>query len=264
MADTVPFLSLEHPIRMAHRGSTILWPENTLPAFQGAVDLGYRYIETDVRMTRDGVVVVFHDPTLERLTNGVGKVEDWLYEDLARLDAAWSFGADRGFPLRADGVRVPTLAEAFDTYPDVHFNLDLKAKGIEWAVADVIKRHGREDSTMVGSFTDRRLSRIRRITRGRVATSAGPAQVAAMLAASRIGRTGPKVDAYQVPIRSRGIKVVDKRFVKGAHRSGAQVHVWTINDPDEMNALLDLGVDGIVTDRPDLLREVVSNRLDGP
>lgn len=255
-----PYLDLEHPLRLAHRGSRVLWPENTAEAFQGAVDLGYRYIETDVRITSDRVVVVFHDATLDRTTNGTGPVEAWQLKDLRHLDAAWWFDAERDYPLRGTGVRVRTLDEVFAMWPEVHFNIDLKGRGMEWAVADVIKRHGREGSTLVGSFVDHRVAKFRRITRGEIAVAAGPSATLAMVAASRVGGTVRRpVAAYQLPFDYKSVPV-DQRLVAAIHRSGAQMHAWTVNDPADMHRLLNLGVDGIVSDRPDLLNEVMRER----
>jgi len=259
MTPLVPYLAIEHPIRFAHRGSRVLWPENTMEAFQGAVDLGYHYIETDVQLTADGVVVVFHDDDLDRLTNATGPVRQWRWEDLQQLDAAWSFGAAVDYPMRASGCRISSLAEVLDTFPHQHFNIDLKCAGAEWAVADVIKRSGRERSTLIGGYVDRRSARFRRITRGEVATSAGSRVVIAMWSASRVGRTLSRPEAaYQVPYDYR--PQLDRKFVEAVHRAGAQVHAWTVNEVEPMNDLLDMGVDGIVTDRPDLLNEVVSAR----
>jgi glycerophosphoryl diester phosphodiesterase len=259
---TVPYLSAEHPIRFAHRGSRELWPENTWHGFDRAVeDLGYRYIETDVQVTKDGVVVVFHDDTLERTTNGTGAVADWLWEDIAALDAAYHFSPDGAdFPLRGTGVGVSTLEDTFARYPDTFFNIDLKAKGSEWPVAEVVARCSRQDSVLIGSFHDRRIARFRRITKGRVATSAGPQAAMAMYSASRVGRTvHRKPVAYQLPHRMRGAKV-DRKLVDAVHAAGAHLHLWTVNEPDEMRRLLDLGADGIVTDRPDLLNQVMEDR----
>lgn len=259
-----PYLSREYPVRLAHRGSRTLWPENTHHAFDGAVDLGYRYIETDVRVTRDDVVVVFHDETLERLTNGVGAVSDWDWDDLKHLDAAYNFSPDgESFPLRGTGIRIPRLDETLLTYPDVNFNIDLKAKRSEWSVADVIVRTKRFDSVLVGGFIDTRTARFRRITKGRVATSAGSAASAAMYAASRVGRTSSdKFDAFQLPAESRGLKV-DAKLVDAIHESDSQIHVWTVDDAERIRELLDLGVDGIVTDRPDVLNDVCEERNRG-
>ena len=256
----IPYLSAEYPIRLAHRGSRVLRPENTAEAFQGAIDLGYRYVETDVRISRDGVVVAFHDATLERTTNGVGAVDEWEFSDLQRLDAAWWFDEGNGYPRRGSGVQIPSLAEVFEMWPDAMFNIDLKGPGLEWAVADVIKRHGREGSTLIGSFVDHRIAKFRRITHGGIAVSAGPSTVLAMLAASRLGRTIRRpVAAYQLPFNYKSVPI-DRKLVDAIHRADAQIHTWTVNEAPDMHRLLDLGVDGIVSDRPDVLNEVLRER----
>jgi len=257
-----PYLAHEKPIRLAHRGSRLLWPENTWRAFDGAIEgLGYSYIETDIRVTRDGIVVVIHDETLERTTNGVGKVSEWDWEDLRHLDAGYRFSPDdESFPNRGTGVAISRLDDTFDRYPDICFNIDLKAPDSEWAVAEVIARMRSADRSMVGSFSDRRIAKFRRITKGSVATAAGPTASIAMYAASRLGRTVRRgVDAYQLPRRIRG-GAVDQKLVDAVHESGAHLHVWTVDEPEYMHELLDLGVDGIVTDRPDLLNDVLEER----
>lgn len=262
--DLAPYLSAESPIRLAHRGSRILWPENTWHGFDAVVgELGYRYIETDIRVTKDGVVVVFHDETLERTTNGVGRVADWDWEDLRHLDAAYHFSPNgEDFPLRGEGIGIQRLDETFARYPDTRFNIDLKAKGSAWPVAEVVARAQRHDTVLVGGFVDQRIARFRRITKGRVATSAGPSAAVAMFAASRLGRSVRRpCDAYQVPMDMRGASV-DQKLVDSVHAVGAHIHVWTVDDPDDMHRLLDLGVDGIVTDRPDVLNDVVEERSD--
>jgi glycerophosphoryl diester phosphodiesterase len=255
-----PYLDAEYPLRFAHRGSRVLWPENTAEAFQGAIDLGYKYIETDVQMTRDGVAVVFHDATLERTTNGAGRVDRWDFADLQRLDAAWWFNEADGYPLRGTGVRVRSLDEVFTNWPDVRFNLDLKSRNLEWPVADVIKRHHRENTTLVASVVDHRTAKFRRITRGAVAVSAGRSATAAMLAASRVGATvRRRLAAYQLPSDYRSCPI-DTKLVTAIHAAGAQLHVWTVNEAADMDRLLDLGADGIVTDRPDVLNQVMRKR----
>jgi glycerophosphoryl diester phosphodiesterase len=256
-----PYLSHEHPLRFGHRGSNLLWPQNTMLAFSWALNLGLRYLETDVHATRDGRVVAFHDDRLDLLTNGAGKVWDRDWEDLRGLDAAYHFDAARGYPLRGTGVRLPLLEEVLATFPQCLLNLDLKQEGMEDLLAAEITRLGVEDRVLVGSFHDRRISRFRRAGGGRVATSAGPAEVLAAVGAARLGRSprGP-ADAYQVPERLGPLRVVGKRFVEVAHAAGKQVHVWVVNDPAAMHRLLDLGVDGIVTDRADLLVAVVAER----
>jgi glycerophosphoryl diester phosphodiesterase len=258
------YFDYEHPIRFAHRGSRVLWPENTWHAFDHAIeDLDYKYVETDIQVTADGIVVVFHDETLERCTNGVGKVAEWRWQDLQHLDAAYTFSPDgESFPLRGTGIGISRLDDTFDRYPDLCLNIDLKAKGSEWAVAEVVRKMKREDAVLIGSFSDKRIAKFRRITKGRVATSAGPRDSIAMYAASRIGRGIPaKFDAYQLPYKTRGV-AADKRLIDAVHRAGKQIHLWTVNERHEMEEFLDLGVDGIITDRPDLLNEVMEERAD--
>lgn len=256
-----PFLAQEHPLRFAHRGSNLLWPQNTMPAFAWAMGLGLRYLETDVHATRDGRIVAFHDDRLEGLTDGRGLVWERDWEDVRRLDAAFSFGAAESFPWRGKGIGIPLLEEVLATFPQSLLNLDLKQPGIEDLLADLLARLGVEDRVLVGSFHDRRLTRFRRASRGRVATSAGPGEVVAALGAARLGRPLPgAADAYQVPERSGPLKVVGPRLVAAAHEAGKQVHVWVVNDAAAMDRLLDLGVDGIVTDRADLLLEVLARR----
>ena len=248
-----PYLTHEHPLRFAHRGSRVLWPENTMTAFQGAVDLGYRYLETDVHASRDRRVIVFHDDRLERLTDGRGKVWEHDWDQLRRLDAAHHFGEADGCPLRGTGIGIPLLEEVLTAFPQALLNIDLKQASIARLLADEVRRLGAGDRVLIGSFHDRRIRRFRTATGGKVATSAGPREVAFALAAAALGRGAPgAADALQIPRR-----LARRRLVESAHRSGKQVHVWTVNDSAEMRLLLALGVDGIVTDRPDLLNEVV-------
>lgn len=241
----------------------MLWPQNTMVAFQGAVDLGYRYLETDVHVSRDGRVVVFHDDDLRRLTDGAGMVWDHDWEHLGGLDAAHWFGSDRGFPLRRSGVRMPLLEEVLVSFPDVLVNIDLKQDGIETAVADVIRRHDAVDRVLIGSFHDHRIAGFRRETAGAVATSAGVHEARRAFRAAMRGRpVESEADAFQVPERKGLVRVVRRRFVEAVHAAGKHLHVWTVNDPSRMRRLLDSGVDGVVTDRPDLLDEVISERGD--
>jgi glycerophosphoryl diester phosphodiesterase len=256
-----PFLSHEHPLRFGHRGSNLLWPQNTMVAFQWAMDLGLRYLETDLHATRDGRVVTFHDDRLEQLTDGRGPVWERDWGDLRSLDAAYHFDPGHGYPLRGTGARIPLLEEVLAAFPQCLLNLDLKQAGIEELLAAELARLGAEDRVLVGSFHDGRLTRFRRASGGRVATSAGPREVIAALGTARLGRPlGGAADAYQVPEGSGPIRVVGGRFVEAAHRAGKQVHVWVVNDRADMHRLLDLGVDGIVSDRADLLVRVVAER----
>ena len=253
------YFSVEHPIRLAHRGSRVLWPENTMHAFHGAVeDLGYAYIELDVRLTADRIPVVIHDATIDRTTDGTGKVSDYTFDELGAFDAAYHFDPDHDFPLRGTGIRISPLEEVYRAWPEVRLNIDLKASNEEWAVAEVIRAADAEHRTLIGSFVDGRIARFRRITRGRVAVSAGPTASVSLWSASRAGRTvRRKVQAYKLPFDYRGLRV-DRKLIDALNRAGAHIHLWTVNDAHAMRRFLYLGVDGIVTDRPDILNEVLA------
>lgn len=245
------------PLALAHRGGSGLPAnvglENSRTAFRNAVDLGYRYLETDVHATSDGHLVAFHDDRLDRVTDSTGAVATLT---LAQVRAARIGGREP----------VPTLEELLTEFPTARFNIDIKAPGATDPLWRLIDAHGAHDRVCVGSFSNRRLWRFRRLSRGSVATAAGRLGVAALRflpwPVSRLVHT-PAV-AFQVPWAvgrlPLRLTVVTRGFVTRAHRLGKQVHVWTIDDPDAMNALLDLGVDGIVTDRPDLLREILRER----
>ena len=258
------FLEGARPLAFAHRGGGKLWPENTMVAFQGAVQLGCRYLETDLRTTRDGVIVAIHDETLDRISDGSGPVCALTLAELKRLDAGYRLSPDGGqtFPFRGKGVTVPTLTEVTQAFPDTRLNLDIKQREppIVEPLVTFIEEQGAHDRILVGSFHDRILKEFRRRTGGRVATSAASWEARLFWLASRLGlaRFLPvPYDALQVPPRQGPLPVVDRRFVQAAHRLGIQVHVWTVDESEEMRRLLNLGVDGLMSDRPDLLLAVL-------
>jgi len=238
-----------------------------MTAFEGAVDLGYRYLETDVHATRDGVLVTIHDGTLERTTDGSGPVSALTLEELKRLDAGYHFSPDGGrtFPFRGKGVTVPTLAEVAEAFPDVRLNVEVKQSGAPLvdavgAAVALIEERALHDRILVASFDDRVIREFRRRMGDSVATSSATWEAVRFWLASRVGLTRwlrRPYDALQVPPRQGRLTVVDRRFVRAAHRRGLQVHVWTVDEPEEMHRLLDLGVDGLMSDRPDLLLEVL-------
>lgn len=250
------------PVAIAHRGSRHLWPENTMEAFDGAVGLGYRFLETDLHVTADGIVVCFHDDTLDRTTDGHGAVRSLGFDSLRALDAGHRHLFDGGYPFRRNGVRVPSLEEAVTSFPEVSFIVDLKGDGIVQPLVSLIDRLSLHDRLIVGSFSDRRLDQFRDATGGKVPTSSGPMLSRRWLLGSRVGRAPgrQRASVLQLPGQSRGVRVVDERLVDTAHSNGLQVHVWTVNDPGEMAAFLDMGVDGIISDRPDLLKELLAAR----
>jgi glycerophosphoryl diester phosphodiesterase len=252
---TVPhrfaYLDAPTPIAFAHRGGAAQGDENSMAAFARAVEAGYRYLETDVHATADGVPVVFHDDTLDRMLGRPGRVEDVTYRELSseRIGGA---------------AAVPKLAELLEAYPQCRLNVDLKADSSVEPTIETIWRVNARDRVLLASFSDRRIRWARRICGPRQATSMGQREVAALRLASLFGRglAGfvPGVAAAQVPVRFKALRVVDARFVRHAHKLGLQVHVWTIDEPDQMRELLDLGVDGIMTDHIEVLRAVLTER----
>ncbi len=234
-----------------------------MEAFSAAVALGYRYLETDAHVSRDGVVVAFHDPRLDAPTNRQGEIAKLTIAEIEAADAGWSFSPDEGrsFPYRDRGVRVPRLEELLLRWPQVRVNIDPKSDASVEPLVTLIDRLGAWERICIGSFSDRRLRRVRALSRDRACTSMGPRAVAiarSLSLAGRIPRQG--AECIQVPIRSGRVRIVSGRFVRAAHRAGLRVHVWTINERSTMHELLDLGVDGIMTDRPRVLRDVFVER----
>ncbi|WP_242633304.1 glycerophosphodiester phosphodiesterase [Arthrobacter sp. S39] len=256
-----PFLlNAGRPVALAHRGFSREGLENSMAAFRAAVDLGYRYLETDVHTTSDGVLVLFHDETLDRVTDGVGRISE--------LTAAEVAVARIG-----GGEPVPLFDELVAAFPGIRLNLDVKDWNSVRSLAAAVERHGLHDQVLVASFSDRRRRAVLKLLSRPVASSAGiatntlffllrplpPAWLRRLLRAPL-----KDVQALQVPVRYGGFRVVTAGYVGRANALGLKVHVWTINDPAEMRRLLDLGVDGIVTDRADLLKQVLLERGEWP
>lgn len=255
---------LDHPVPygVAHRGGADDHPENTMPAFGAAVALGYRHLETDAHLSSDGVVFSFHDSVLDRVTDRSGALAAVTADHISGADAAYHFSPDGDtYPLRGSGIGVPTMEELLTTWPDVFVNIDTKSDAVVEPLLALLSRLGALDRVCIGSFRDERLQRVRRLTGNGVCTSLGTRGVTAAWLASRSGRMPRQgADCLQVPARRVGVRVVDRLFVAAAHRAGMQVHVWTVDDQAQMNRLLDLGVDAIMTDRPTLLRTVMIAR----
>jgi len=245
------YLDAPTPIAFAHRGGAAHGDENSMAAFARAVAMGYRYIETDTHATADGVAVVCHDHSLARIAGRPERIHDLRWAQLARV--------------RVDGEPVvPRLAEVLDAWPQVRLNIDVKADSAVDATLAAVRSAGALDRVLLASFSDARTARMRAAVGPEVATSLGSRGAARLWVASRAGRgaarTAGRVAAAQVPVRQGPIRVVDDRFVRYAHALGLQVHVWTVDAPDRMHELLDLGVDGIMTDRIDVLRDVYTAR----
>lgn len=239
-----PYLEWDGPIPFAHRGGASDVPENTMPAFQYAVDAGYRYVETDVQVTADGVLVAFHDNDLGRACGRAGRISDlpWSEVKMALVDGA---------------APIPLLEDMLGTWPNLRVNIDCKTHTAIPALVAALTRCDALDRVCVGAFSGRRMRQLKALLGDKLCTALTPGDVASL----RFG--APRraaANAAQVPARQGPITVVNERFLSKAHELGIKVHVWTIDEPVEMHRLLDLGVDGIMTDRPLILKDVFETR----
>jgi glycerophosphoryl diester phosphodiesterase len=245
------FLDGPTPVAMAHRGGAIEHLENTLPAFEACVKLGYRYLETDVRVTVDGELVVFHDPTLDRVTDRTGRVESLPWRE---MESALIGGREP----------IMRLEDLLGAWPDVRFNLDVKAAGVLAPLVRLVRRMKVEDRICLASFSDARVAAARRLFGPDVCTSLGPRGVAALRLSSYSPRAAGLVriqaGCAQVPLHLGGRPLVDERFIEAAHARSLQVHVWTVDSEAAATEMLDLGVDGVMTDRPAMLRDLLVAR----
>ena len=242
-----PFLEHGGVLAFAHRGGAGDAPENTMPAFQACVDLGYRYVETDVHRTKDGKLVAFHDDTLDRATDRSGRIRELTWSEVRQA--------------KVKGEHIPLLEDVLGTWPQLRVNIDPKADDAVDLLADIIQKTDALDRVCVGAFSGARLRKLRQKLGPGLCTSMGPLDVLRLrLRSLRIPVGRFSAGCAQVPIKKGAIPVVDARSVQAAHTLGLQIHVWTVDDPNEMHRLLDLGVDGIITDRPSLLKDVLISR----
>jgi glycerophosphoryl diester phosphodiesterase len=254
------FAFLDHPgpIPFAHRGGAAEGPENTWASFSHARDLGYRYLETDVHATTDGVVAVIHDPSLDRVSDRTGTVGELSWAEVAAA--------------RIDGREpIPRLDELLGTWPELRWNIDAKHEAVVGPLVEVLRRTGAIERVCVTSFSDTRIARIRAAAGPTLCTSTGPRAIAALRLASVVPVIGSLLDrwplnqwrgagATQVPAVWGKVPILEPRYIGLAHRAGLGVHAWTIDEETVMERLLDAGVDGIMTDRPTLLKEVLERR----
>jgi glycerophosphoryl diester phosphodiesterase len=243
------FFDFPAPLAFAHRGGAAEVPENTWSAFAHAVSLGYHYVETDIRATHDGVAVAVHDPTVDRVSGQPGTVSQMTWQQLQDVRLG-------------DGREVPRLDELLATWPELHWNIDVKRRRAIAPVVDAIKRAGATERVLVAAFSGRRTARVQAALGPDLATGAGRTAIARLLAARTVPwlPLGIRPSAAQVPLRRRGLLILDAGFISACHRAGIAVHVWTVDERDEMERVLDLGVDGVMTDRPTLLKEVLVGR----
>ncbi|GAA0210407.1 glycerophosphodiester phosphodiesterase [Actinomadura nitritigenes] len=258
MPRSYPFLDHPGPIPFAHRGGASGRPENSMAAFQRAIDLGYRYLETDAHATADGVVVAFHDRTLDRVTDRTGAIARLPYAEVAKA--------------RIRGTEpIPRLEDVLTAWPDARVNIDLKDAPVIGPLAEVLHRTGAWDRVCITSFSTRRLAQMRArlplFDAENVCMALGPRGLMALRARSyggptaklvRLAATG--IACAQVPYGLGPVPFVTESFIAEAHRLGLKVHAWTVNDPAAMNRLLDIGIDGIMTDDLVALRHVMASR----
>jgi glycerophosphoryl diester phosphodiesterase len=248
------------PLVFAHQGAENLWPSNTLFAFQHAAALGVDVLDTDMHMTKDGVLVLMHDQTVDRTTDGTGAIRDLTLDEIKRLDAGYRFSADDGqtFPYRGQGLTVPTLEELFQAFPDKRFGIEIKQTDpipTAQQFCALIRQHNMQDKVLVSSFRQENMDVFRKEC-PEVATSATENEVRLFYVLFRLGLSDvltPNYNSFQVPEASGGIHLLTPAFVTAAHRRGLPVQPWTINETEDLKRVLALGVDGINTDNPDRL-----------
>lgn len=248
---------------LAHAGGALLWPDNTMTAFTAAAELGADVLELDVHQSAGGDFMVIHDDTVDRTTDGEGRIADLSTQELRQLDAGYRWtnvgpraeADDSAFAYRGSGVTLPTLDEVLGAFPAVAVNVELKQDDDAAAVSlcQALRAANATDRVMVGSFHGGPLATFREAC-PEVATSASQNEVIVFLALAKLRLSAvltPPYEALQVPVSRSGIRIVTPHFISAAHARGVDVHVWTINDEATMRELVDMGIDGLITDRPD-------------
>lgn len=252
-----PLTQLSRPAVIAHRGGAAIWPENTLYALQQAAGIGVDIIEMDVRRTADGVLVLMHDSSVERTTNGIGTVGQLTLAELQRLDAAYHWSDDGGktYRYRNQDITVPTITEVFSALPEVRMNIEMKTAqpALATTLCALIHKHDTNERLLVTAFSQVFLQQFRSVCPG-VATSASQEELMAFFALNLafLGPIySPEFNSLQVPEQRNGIRVLTPGFVRAAHDRGLEVHAWKIDDESDVQRMRKLGVDGIITDYPD-------------
>ena len=254
---------LNYPLVIAHQGGDDLWPGDTMFAMQHAAALGVDVLEMDLHITQDGVLVISHDETVDRTTNGSGEIETMTLAEIKQFDAGYDWSRDDGttYPYRGQDITIPTLEEIFQTFPDYRMTIEIKTteQSMAQPFCDLIRQYDMQDQIVVASFHDERMAEFREVC-PEVATSSARQEttVFVLLTKAFLGRLySPKFLSLQVPEESSGITVMTPSFVRAAHERGLYVEPWTINDPAQMRQYIEWGVDGLITDRPDLMLEVL-------
>ncbi len=253
---------------IAHQGGDGVWPGDTMFAFENAVQIGSDVLEMDAHITKDGQIVLMHDEEVDRTTDGVGLIEDKTLDELKQLDAAYDWSIDEGktFPYRGQGIQVPTLNEVFEKFPQMRYVIEIKLtkNPIDAPLCALIRQHNMQDKVLIGSFHDEAMKNFRAIC-PEVATSASRTEVRNYVLLGKVflwGFYAPHFQTIQPPWNpddSLGIQIMTERFVRESHAKNIRVEPWTVNDPALMKQYIEWGVDGIITDRPDLLVEALGN-----
>lgn len=260
------YSDIDRPLVIAHQGGDGIWPGDTMFAFEKAVEIGADVLEMDAHITRDGQIVLMHDEKVDRTTDGTGLIEDLTVDQLKQLDAAyqWSNDDDKTFPYRGQGIQVPTLDELFQKFPQMRYVIEIKLtpNPIDQPLCDLIRKHNMQDNVMIASFHDEAMQNFRE-TCPEVATSASRGEVTTFVLLGKVflsGLVAPQYESIQPPYdpsESKNIPIMTKRFIREAHAKNIAVEPWTVDDPELMKQYMEWNVDGIITDRPDLMMEVL-------
>jgi glycerophosphoryl diester phosphodiesterase len=266
-APSYPFYSgVTRPLVIAHQGGDGVWPGDTMYAFEKAVEIGADVLEMDAHITKDGHIILMHDETVDDTTDGTGLIEEMILAELKQLDAAYDWSNDGGqtFPYRGQGIQVTTLADVFEKFPQMRYAIEIKKSGIplEQPLCDLIRRYDMQDKVLIASFHDAVMQNFR-VTCPEVATSASRGEVTKFVILGKVFLSGLVAPAYQSiqppydPEESYNIPIMTKRFIREAHARNIRVEPWTVDDPALMEQYIEWGVDGIITDRPDLMVEIL-------
>jgi glycerophosphoryl diester phosphodiesterase len=264
--DYAYFAGVERPLVIAHQGGERLYPSNTLLAMQESAALGVDVLEMDIHASSDGVLVVIHDDTVDRTTDGAGAVKEMTFAELSQLDAGYYWTGDEGatYPYRGQGITIPAFAEVLTTFPDMRLNVEIKPPdpAVAQAACDLLRQHGASERALVGTVHDEVIAAFRAACpespTSMVESEIRPFWILSTLFLGQLYQTPAGAAALQVPERASlpvigEVQVITPRFVRIIHKHNLEVHAWTINETADMERLLATGIDGIITDRPDLM-----------
>nr|WP_289037505.1 glycerophosphodiester phosphodiesterase [uncultured Allobacillus sp.] len=258
----------DKPLVIAHQGGEHLRPSNTMIAFEHATELGADVLETDIHISKDGYLIAIHDPTVDRTTDGTGRVADYTLKELKQLDAGYYFEKNGKHPYRGRGIQLITIEELFQRFPNMRFVLEIKDTNPSNQIDTLIKRlvhlintYEMRDQVLIGSFDQQIVNQFRAEAGPGVVTSGGRNEVKKFVVFNKFFMKNfyrPQVEALQIPQAESGFDLTTSSIVEGAKRIGMRLHYWTVNDPKDMRSLIENGADGIITDRPDLLIDLLN------